>query len=54
MAQKRITYFSAHVKPQHFIVDEDEVKEYVDNGKDQQYKVVVTDPDEPEPTTWER
>lgn len=52
MNQKRVTYFSAWRKPQHHIVFEDEVDEYVQQGKDEHYKVVITDVDEDEPTTW--
>jgi hypothetical protein len=46
----RVTYFSAHCKPQHF---ENQTKEQADYarelGKAQQYKVIITTMDEPQP-----
>ena len=49
---KRVTYFSFWESPQHFIVPEEDVEELVYQGKNSQYKVVVTDADEDEPTTF--
>jgi len=47
---KRVTYLSAWRNPQHFIIEDHNVAQYVEHGKDQQYKVVVTDVEDNEPT----
>jgi len=49
----RVTYFSAWERPRHFEnLTESEAKELRNEGRDQQYRVVVTTMNEPEPETF--
>lgn len=48
----RVSLFSAHRRPQHILVEEEQLKATVTRARDEHYGVVITNEVSDEPVEW--